>query len=116
MWFKHAQGEHRGYFHHPGSARGAKEIILGEPLSSLFTVLRKQSQDFSERAPLAASLEALVTNAGKSWAGKSDKGVQSTVRHLKSQNAPAGKLPAFASQFPASRKCEFAEEPSGSAC
>ena len=43
----------------------------GQPLSSLFTAWWKQSQDFTEMAPLAASHEAPVTYSGKRRAGKS---------------------------------------------
>lgn len=57
--------------------------MLGQPLSSLFTAWWRQSQDFTEMAPLAASQEAPVTYSGKCRAGKSYAGVQSAVRHLR---------------------------------
>lgn len=36
----------------------------GQPLSSLFTTWWKNSQDFSDTVPLAASMEALVPSLG----------------------------------------------------
>lgn len=88
LWFKHTQGEQRGYFHPPGSAKGEKEITPGQPLSSVFTTWWKNSPDFTEMAPLAASLEAPVTFSWKCWVGKSDSGVESATRHLICPESP----------------------------
>lgn len=52
--------------------------MLGQARSSLFTTWWKQSQDFTEMAPLAARLEAPGTDSGRLSAG-----VESAMRHLR---------------------------------
>lgn len=76
LWFQHAKGEQRVYFHLPGSTRGEGADNARTASFSLFTTWWKNSQYFTEMAPLVASLEAPITTLGYAgletlhWSGK----------------------------------------------